>query len=310
MTTSEDSSAIPADEVVRSFLLGRLDATARTKFEEQLMTDDRLHERVRRAEFQLADDFVKEQIDRIDRQRFVKTFMVTSDRGRMVAVSDALRQRFSQEIDARAKPRALRTSWRRLFIFRQPAWRFAFGVLVLLLLIGSWWLVTKEPQIVRKFIPKRITGRPAATETPQEANHPSNAAPPDHRESTSSPPEHESSPSNTAAESTVVTTVALSPGTQSDMGQAPTVTLPDGVTGLVRFELTVQRNEPGEFQAELFTANQSVFVANSVKANGNSAQLDFEVPVRVLKTGDYEIKLSRLHDGSKQVVANYYFRVR
>jgi hypothetical protein len=30
----------------------------------------------------------------------------------------------------------------------------------------------------------------------------------------------------------------------------------------------------------------------------------------VLKAGDYRVQLSRLHGGSKQVVANYYFRVR
>src|SRR6185436_3071703 len=102
MTTSLNPSLMPTDEVIRGFLLGRLDAAEQEKFEEQLMTDESLQMRVRHAEFQLADEFAGEQVGRIDRERFLKNFLVTTERKRMLAASEALRERLSPAIDARA----------------------------------------------------------------------------------------------------------------------------------------------------------------------------------------------------------------
>jgi hypothetical protein len=301
MSIDQPSKSVFSDDVIRGFLLGRLGAAEQTKFEEQLMTDERLHERVRQAEFQLADDFVAGRIAPMERQRFLKNFTLTDDRRRIVSVSDELYRRFS-----RAKVSLTTRSWRS--VFHQPALRFAFGVFLLLLLIGSLWLVTKQPQQVRNLIPKPLRPRPAATAPPQEANHPSNSAPPVHRESGSSLPEHESAPPGEAPESQVLTALALAPGALSDVSQTPTLALPANGAGVVRLELSVEQNISGEFQAELLTNASAVFVGTAAKVSGKS--VNFDVPAHALKVGDYEVRLSRLQDGSKQTVANYYFRVR
>jgi hypothetical protein len=297
-TTSENFS--PSDSVIRHFLLGRLDAVEQKGFEERLMTDDRLHERLRQAELQLADDFVGERLDGFDRQRFLKTFNVTVERNRLVTASDALQQRFGPARDAR---RALlpQISWRSSFY--QPALRFALGVLVLLLLIGSFWLVTKEPTIVRRFLPRRAPSPPAANIPPQESHHPANEAPPVHRESSSSPSEHESSP---PTETRIVTTIVPS----GDSRKAPVIGLPAGVEGFVRFELAVEGIEATEFHVEVVTADQTIFAVGPTAPIASGLPLDVDVPVKSLKTGDYEIRLSLIHDGSKQAVANYYFRIQ
>ena len=288
-------------DIIRRFLLGRLAASEREVFERRFLTGDDLHERVRAAEIELADDFVRGRMNRFDRQRFAKTFVVTEARRRTVAVSNALNNRFSS---SRTKVKPAVSSWADVFAISRPVWRVAFGALVLLLLIGSVWLVTKEPNLVRRIIPKRVPAKPAAIATPVEANHPSDTAPPLHQE-TSSPPAHESSLPTTPTESAIVTTAVPS----TDASQAPIITLPEGMMGKVRLELAMERNETGEFKAELLMTNQTVLVMDAVKV-GSNGQLDVDVPVQLIKAGDYEIRLTSLQNTPNQIVASYYFRVR
>jgi len=55
----------------------------------------------------------------------------------------------------------------------------------------------------------------------------------------------------------------------------------------------------------------TVFKAEPIKPGGNEgAVIDFDVPARLLVTGDYQIELSRGNDGAKEIVASYYFRVK
>ncbi len=304
MSTSKQSTDLPDDEALRGFLLSRLKEIDQKNFEEKLMTDDRVHDRLRLAELQLADDFAADKLDQFDRERLSKTFAVTDDRRRMLAVSAALHRRFSRLHSL--VPINARTSWRG--VFNRPVARFAFGAIILALLIGSLWLVTKEPNVVRRIMPKRVPSRPIAIPTPQQANHPANVAPPVHRDDADSPDGHESSSPNQSADSRVVATVELSSGPLTDPAQAPTINLPDGGGGFVRLELAVEAAS-AEFQAEVLTQGKVVFASNSLRPSGN-VRVEVDIPVQTLNAGDYEVKLSHAGDTSKQAVANYYFKVR
>ena len=293
-----------SDDAIRAFLLGRLDAADQKRFEESLVTDDELETRVRLAELRLADDFASERLDRVDRRRFEKNFLLTGKRRRQLMVSTTLRDRFASSPEAESR------QWlglKHFFTFNRAAWRSAFAVAIALLLIGSFYLVTKEPQIVKRILTKRAPAKPAAVSTPIESNHPKDSAPPAHQDTPTPRAEHESTLHNSAY---IVSTVSLSPGNPGDIGQAATVSLPGDLNGLMRLQLAAEHISSEEFKAELFTdSNQSLFVVDSLRKT-DSGELEFDVVVRVLKAGDYHVQLSRLHDGSKQVVANYYFRVR
>jgi hypothetical protein len=193
-------------------------------------------------------------------------------------------------------------------MLNREALRFAFGVIILALLIGAAWLVTKEPTLVRRFLPRRAPSKPITIPTPQEANHPSNVAPPAHRDDAASPDGHESSLPDQTTHTRVVATLTL-PGAQTGSGEAPTISLRGATAGLVRLELSVEQNSPGEFQAEVLTNGNVVFAGNSLKIGGD-LKIEVDVPVQTLNAGYYEVRLSRVADGSKQAVANYYFRVR
>lgn len=267
------------------------------------MVDDRLHERLRQAELQLADDFAGDSIDQLDRERFAKAFMLTDERRRMLAVSDALHRRFSPARNPQPTL-APRASWRS--VFNRPVLRFAFPVIILALLIGSVWLVTKEPRLAR-FLPKRAPAKPLNNPTPQEANHPADVAPPAHRDDAASPDGHESSLPNQS--SRVVSTLELSPGAPADSGQTPAISLPGGAGDIVRLELGLEPNASGEFQAEVLTNGNVVFASNSMRIGGNG-RIEIDVPAQGLNAGEYEVRLSRVGDASKQSIAIYYFRVR
>lgn len=68
----------------------------------------------------------------------------------------------------------------------------------------------------------------------------------------------------------------------------------------MRLELSPEPNQPGTYRAELLTIDgQSVLNAQpqrSADTDGYRAYL--EVPAGLLKAGDYQIKLSRVTDGS------------
>lgn len=292
-----------SDDVIRGFLLGRLNATEQLKFEEQLMLDDRLEESVRLAEYQLADDYILDRIDLDDRHRYLETFLVTPERRRLTMVSTVLRDHFRPSNKPSSPWSLPNLSWRNLFDFNRIAWRYAFGVVILLLLVASFLLVTKESRIVKRILPKRLPARPAAVSSPQEANHPTGSAAPLHRETASPLPAHESTLPKQAVDSQIVATIVLSAGVESE------ISLPDQAAGTVRLQMAVEPNESSVFRAELLSGSSSVFVTEELKA-ADDGVLNFDIPVQNLTAGDYQVKLSRVHDRSEKPLAGYSFRVR
>lgn len=306
-----DNQTNPSDfsaDVIRAFLLGRLNSPEQAKFEEQLLLDDDLDERMRLAEFELADDFASERMTGIDRKRFVKTFMLTRERRRALIVSTALRERFSTSPEANSRSWNLSSArWRRFLNFNQAAWRIAFGVLVLFVLLASAWLVTRQPQIVKRVLPRRPSFRPAAPSTPQPAHHPANSEAPVHRETASPLPAHESTPTNDGVTSEAVAViVVLSPA--DEISEASTISLPSTPSGVVRFQLALDKHRTAPLRAEIHPLDgQTVFSVDGLNSDGG--QIEFDVPASSLKSGDYQIRLSPSGAASNEV-ARYYFRVK
>jgi len=107
-------------------------------------------------------------------------------------------------------------------------------------------------------------------------------------------------------------TVSLTPAGSPDSGNLPSVNLPKGEQDVLRLQLTVKPDQPGVYLVELLTGNgQSVFSAEAINAADNgSARIDFDVPARLLKTGNYQVRLGRQNAGAKKILSSYYFRVQ
>src|SRR6266851_10233554 len=146
----ESNSQEFSDDAIRRFLFGRLSAAEQATFEEYLFTGESLEARVRLAEFDLADDYALERLSAADREAFEEKFLLTAERKRQLNVSTALRDRFaSTSTVATTAPEGAQASisdrWHLPFGLNQRAWRFGFGVALLVVMVGMVWLVVKEP---------------------------------------------------------------------------------------------------------------------------------------------------------------------
>ena len=300
------------DDAIRCFLFGRLGAAEQTAFEERLFTDDSLEERVRLAEFDLADDYALERLSAADRKAFEKKFLLSAERKRQLTISRALRDRFASTsaVGHTARPGAqasISARFRLLFGLNQRAWRLAFGVAALAVLVAAAWLILKGSHPGRSVNPPPIVRSSPSPNSKREMRHPPGP---------SSPPEHQTTPSpmppHAPTASPAILSVDLLSDASRDRDKTPLIDLPNGRHDIVRLQLALKRNQTGRYRADLLTLDgQRIFSSQSLQSTDTEAgQVDFDVPAALLKSGDYRVSLRRADDGSKRTVASYHFRVQ
>jgi hypothetical protein len=292
-----------SDETIRRFLLGSLSASEQPLFEQRLMSEVGLDARARLIELDLADDYAYGRLTTSERKLFEQRFLVTADRPRKLRISELLRDRFSfagaAELAARRETdRGANRLWH-FFGLDRRAWRIAFGALILLILFGTVLLVVKEPRLAERLTKKIIPRRSTPLSAPREVNHPTNTSSSEHATTPSPLPPHDSTTQS-------LQTVALF-STAGDAGKIPTVNLSNGERDVVRLKLAVTVDQTVPYRAEVLTiGGQSVLLVDRLQG----PQFDIDVPMRSLKGGKYQVRLSDARDVSKKEVASYYFLVQ
>lgn len=289
-----------SDETIRRFLLGSLSASEQPLFEQRLISDVGLDARARLIELDLADDYAYGRLTTSDRKLFEQRFLVTADRQIKLRVSELLHDRFSfsgvTALAAPSKTHLVITRLTHFFGLDRRAWRIAFSALILLILFGTVLLVVKEPRLAEKITRKIIPRRSTSPSAPREASHPGNTSSPEHPSTPSPMPLHDS-----ATESPQ--TVALFP-TAPDAGNIPTVTLSNGERDVVRLKLRVAIDPTIPYRVEVRTiGGETVLLVDRLQGS----TFDVDVPLRSLKGGKYQVRLSDARDVSKREVASYYF---
>ena len=293
-----------SDDLIHRFLLGDLSASEQDAFAHRLLTDHALARRVRLAELELADDYAYERLSGIDKELLEETLILSADRARKVRVSRSLRDQFAVS-GAWSPSVGYIARFRPMFSLSQPAWRFAFGVVILLILFGAAWLVIREPRIAKQIVNRIVPRRSPAPHAPREASHPNNTSAPEHQTTSSPMPVHDQT-----AGSPMIVSVALLPAVAWPGDATSWVNLPPADQDIVRLHLALTPDQPGRYRAELLTIDgQSVFSAESIKAQENGAEIHFDVPARLLKSGNYQIRLSGDNAGAKENVVSYYLRI-
>lgn len=254
-----------------------------------------LEHRARLAEIALIDDYVLSRLKANDRDVFQKEFLVTTARRSKLEVSNALRQTFAVENVSQPAHTSRAQS---LFVWPAFAWRIAFAIVVLVVLFASAVVIRREPQIVKRIIPKRLRPSAVVAPTPAAAHHPANSTEsPDHRDETPQLPAHEASPQ---------TMVLLASSLPDD---APIVSLANNASNAVRLELMLERNESATFSAVVTSSSgEVVYDVREISAQDRD-RLHFDVPIERLKPGVFQISLTQ-RGGESGVVRTYYFRVQ
>lgn len=278
-------------ETIRNFLLGELTGGDQSQFEEQLLTDDDLAERVHLAELELCDEYASKRISDGERQ----SFLLTDDRKRAVNVSTALRDRFGTK--TATQPVVERIS--NFININQAAWKYAFAGLILLFVLATVLLLTKDnhPRIALPVFPQHVAPRPTATATPQFSNHSHNSAAPAHNEQSPELPLHES----------LAIDAVLS--SQTPIDSSAVIKQPDE-SKRVLMELVLDEPHSESYYINLMTLSGDTVFARDSKTRVDENKILFYVPGDVMKIGDYQISLTRIDGESKASAGIYYFRVR
>ena len=298
MDNHKQSSPNLSDDSIRRFLLGQLNASERSIFEERLFTDSDLETRVRMAEYELADEYAFKRLSDDEMQSFRERYLLVADRRQKLEVSQAIRDRFAPA-SIRDHKASIRPGLTTRFDIRRPAWRYSFAALILVLILATVFLVTREPEIVRVIIPHRLKAKPQATATPQATHHATNTSSPPHAEQKVPEPVHE-------------TPLIVALNSNGNVAEPAPVSLPSGENAILRFRLSPGAAGGGVYRADvLTTAGEKVFSAETLKPYGaNPSLIDFDVPAGVLKNGQYQINLRPVDDQAKPEVLQYYFRIQ
>ena len=289
------------DDAIRRSLLSRADAVEQAKFEALLMLDDAFERRVHHLELELADDFSFGRLNSEEQQLFTSRFLITADRVREFAVSEALRKVISSQgtSGTKAAGKYWNLSSLNFFKFDRP---FASAVLagVALLVFGTlFWLSLKAPPMRPPAISKRL---PSPSPEKQYA-HP-----------VASPNPNDNSAKDRGAAIQQVRTITLQPERKSESKQ--TVQLSSAEVAGVRLELLVEVD--GDlaagvaYEAKVVSAGGpqiGTFSELKVQA-GNQPKVVIDLPGQNLKNGDYSIELRRVSESGSRGPERYSFTVK
>ncbi|MFN2578856.1 MAG: hypothetical protein ABR607_14340 [Pyrinomonadaceae bacterium] len=282
-----------ADDLIRSFLLGEMTGRDQSQFEERLLTDDELAGRVRLAELELCDEYAAAGSSGPERQVFRERFLLTTGRRQTLKVSTALGDRFTTTPSEHSIIERMKS----LINLHQAVWRYAFAALILIMVLTTALLVTRDHSRIATWIPKRVAPRPTATALPQISHHSANRPAPDHNEQSPALPLHES---------LEIDAVLFS---QTAISSAAVIKQPNK-SRRVLIELVLDEPRSESYYINLMTVSGDTVFATDSKARVDDNKILFYVPGEVMKVGDYQISLTRIAGESKEDAGVYYLRVR
>lgn len=137
------------DRLILRYLLGNLTDVERDRFEELYFTDEALFDKLLVAEDELIDRYVRGGLSGLDRELFEKNFLASPRHCERVEFAKIMLK----------SPSSSQTDIRSAFVRRKPSllgsfssfWRaqnrvfqFALGIIVLLMVLGTTWLIIKN----------------------------------------------------------------------------------------------------------------------------------------------------------------------
>lgn len=263
------------EDFLRRYLLGEVSEEERSRWEEQLFTDDESFHQTVTAEYDLVDEYVRGELSQEDRQRFEDRLLRTTAQRDRVRLAEAVRAELPSAGDALATQERSGTWWVGL-------------AAAISLLVGGLWLVG-------------VRGRSDGSQGGQVEDRQQPAAP--QVESGSQVP----SPSlPTAVFMTLLPGRTRSPGEQKPLG------ITNGVT-TVQLQLNLEQDEYPRYDASLETPQgrtiwREAGVTSAQTASGRKA-VTLAVPARFLGSGDYVIRLTGITaKGGREAADDYTFR--
>lgn len=288
-----------SDEAIRRCLLGNADLAERTRFEELVLFDEEMERRVRQAELELADDYSGGQLSDQELKLFERNFLVTKERGKQLAVSRALQTNLSSRPAEPAGKDRLRYPFPWSFQINRPLATPALVFLALILSVGLAVILLKRPRSQTLVVATR-----QQPQAPGRKNSPEYAHPPGLQPSQSAQVD--------VPTPAWVGNLTLQPGAQS-VEQTLRVPASPLESDIVRVTLLLGPDASELFRGELLTTEgQHVTDVTELRtvAEGQQKKVVWDLPARLLRAGDYQIKLTATSKGQTAQPNQYTFRVQ
>ena len=286
------------DEAIRRSLLGGADPVELAKFEALLMLDDKFEKRVYRLELELADDFSFGQLTSEEQKLFNSRFLVTPNRVRELAVSQALRKSISSESASQVEPLSQR--WHRgflnLFALDRPFGSAVLAVVALVIFGSLLWLSQKAPPVRLPAISRR---QPSPSPE-QRFAHP-----------VVSPTPSDNAANDRGSSQPQVRTITLYLASSSE--SSGTLQLPKGEVVGVRLELLIDVDySAAAYRADLLSAEGAQVTSFSgLKIQpGSQPKVVIDLPESLLKSGSYFLDLSQTSEAGTKEPKRYSFVVK
>jgi hypothetical protein len=266
------------ESLLRDYLLGRLDETAREQVEERLLDDDDFEESLSAAQDALIDDYVFDTLSAGERQSFDKNFVIDDERRRKMLFAQTVKI-YLDERDGRQSP------WKKPLPFLQAhktgAAISAAVVLLVLLLTPAALRLLRPPD--EAALQRERRDRLAA--------------------------QFNQRPADQSIEALPTSELDLQPMLREE-SVIPRIILNDDIRRLI-LNLTPPEKRHDEYKAALLPVEgEELFTVRGLKPGAGGAAIPLNIPTEFLRTGDYEIQLrGAAEDAHSPEPKRYYFRV-
>jgi hypothetical protein len=320
----------------RKFLLGEMEENERAEFEGQFILDEELFEQLSVAEDELIEEYVRGSLVLTEKSKFEANFLTTEKRRQRVEFTrqmlaqlkgkEAAVAEVKKTAPAAENPSFFESVWA---IFKQPGLALVSAFVVLLFVLGGWFLLrnsnqpidiakstsTPTPQISvsptplvsenKNIAPNNI---PVNSSTPNKNNDSGNQLP---KNETNTNKKAENTPQEKTLQpqpNSVITTLALFAGGVRAEGKNNELNLSKNSSG-ANLQLNLESQDYKNYRAEIVDQNGSVIYRSGILKAQNSKVNAF-VSAQKLKRGDYIIKLyGKNAKNEDESVADFQFRV-
>lgn len=275
------SLEIREQQTIRQYLLGLAPQEDSSRLEEQLLTNGALYGELLISEDELIDEYLSGELSQLDRRSFETHFLTAPERRQKLRFAQALRKYLtvagapdSHDVVAAEKS------------FEEPgkATQNAGRKRSVTSLLPTWNpIVSYSLAAAMLLLTGGISWVVLNNWRQQEARQAGN-----------------------------VLTVSLTPGLVRDSGETKRISILPS-TGGVRLRLILNTDATQSYRAELLDGERlSLVVQDNLKpeTEGGEKFVTLDLPAKILKRGDYQVKLGRqLSDGSIEDTGRYSFRV-
>jgi hypothetical protein len=319
------------EKLIARYLLGDLAEEQQVAIEDRAFSDKDYLALVTAVENDLIDEYVRRELSETERRQFETRFLASAERRKRVEFAKALAR---VPVAAVAPERTVvsepaKWSWRdSLYAFisgLNPAAKFAVVAVMLLLLVGGAWLLTETLRLRSQLTQLQAQNQAQQNQLQQQVdaerrrNEELNARLSQEQQQREQTDESlrqlsETGDATNPPPRPVIASLTLLPGLSRGGGEKANMVMPEDAR-LVRLQIGIDPEEQYKtYGVELRTAaGRQVWTRENLTARtrGRTRAVSLTLPASVLKSGDYELRLSgRQEGGESEDVGFYYFDVK